>query len=55
MITTRVERLALARRPLSPDLQRYEREKQRWAAAHPEATPEEYQAAITRLAKECRV
>lgn len=48
-----IERLALARRPLSPDVQRYETEKSRWISLHPEATHEQYQQAMTQIAKAC--
>ena len=45
------------RQPVSPQdkIHRYEREKQRWIELHPEATPELYQAAMTRLACEIGV
>ncbi|MDA8260235.1 MAG: hypothetical protein M0Z99_32155 [Betaproteobacteria bacterium] len=32
---------------------RYEREKQAWIDANPAATPEEYHAAMSRIAKDC--
>lgn len=34
-------------------LQSYERRKADWIATHPEATPQEYQAAMNRICKEC--
>ena len=33
----------------------YEVAKSQWIAEHPEATPEEYQAAMTRIAREVGV
>jgi hypothetical protein len=33
----------------------YERRKQEWIAAHPEAPPREYEQAMRRLANECGV
>lgn len=33
----------------------YERMKNAWLETHPDATPAEYQAAMTRLARECGV
>ena len=33
----------------------YERRKADWVRSHPEATPQEYQAAMTRIARECGV
>jgi hypothetical protein len=43
-------------RPL-PDLKlaNYEQAKSHWIAQNPEATPAEYTAAVTRLARECGV
>ena len=36
-------------------IREYERRKRKWIAAHPEATPAEYTAAMTRIARECGV
>lgn len=33
----------------------YESAKQAWIATHPDASPEEYQAAMRRIADECGV
>ena len=33
----------------------YERRKADWVRANPEATPQEYQAAMTRIARECGI
>ena len=33
----------------------YEQEKRLWVARHPDATPEQYQVAMTRLAQKCGV
>jgi len=40
---------------MPPDYARYERLKAEWINAHPEATPAEYTAAITRIARECGI
>lgn len=40
---------------LRADIQKYERLKREWIEAHPEATSNEYQAAMTRLACECGI
>lgn len=36
-------------------MQKYEALKRRWIAAHPGATPREYEAAIRRIARRCGV
>jgi hypothetical protein len=51
----RREREALARAPISERHQRYEAAKQQWIAEHPEASAQEYDAAMRRLADECGV
>lgn len=33
----------------------YERQKADWVRAHPEASPQEYQAAMKRIAQECGI
>jgi len=33
----------------------YEQQKREWIAAHPNATPEEYQAAIAHIAMRCGI
>lgn len=38
-----------------PNWAEYERLKKQWAAAHPEATPREYEQAMARIADECGV
>ena len=37
------------------DYREYERRKAAWIAENPQATPEEYQQAMRRIAKECGV
>lgn len=49
------EREAVGRKPISPDHQRYEEGKRRWIAQNPEATAEQYSAAVQRIARECGV
>ena len=38
-----------------PDFLRYEELKRAWVTAHPEATPEEYTAAMRRIAEDCGI
>jgi hypothetical protein len=38
-----------------PDFARYEREKQDWIRRHPAATPEQYQAAMVKIATRCGI
>jgi len=38
-----------------PDLLEYERLKRQWVRDNPEATPEEYTAAMRRIADECGI
>jgi hypothetical protein len=38
-----------------PSWAQYEFRKNAWLASHPDATPEEYQQAMKRIAKECGV
>lgn len=41
----------LQRKPISPDWQRYEQEKQAWLAKHPTATQEAYDRAVRAIAR----
>ena len=50
-----VKREAIQRRPISPGHYGYEQAKRQWIAAHPEATPQQYQDAMARIAKACGV
>ena len=49
-----LSRKGIATNPVAK-IHQYEREKQRWIELHPEATPELYQAAMTRLACEAGI
>lgn len=44
-----------ANMPLTSEWCRYETLKHRWLAEHPEATPEQVQAAMTAIAGQCEV
>lgn len=56
MKPSRSEHEALGRRPITEtQWWRYEHAKQQWIADHPEATPQQYQAAMLRIALECGV
>jgi len=48
-------RRPVLRRVTATPFERYERAKAAWIAEHPEAAPEAYTAAMTRLAKETGV
>lgn len=50
--------MSAVRKPLqtpAPDWHRYEAMKQGWLAAHPNATYEEHQQAMRKIAEECGV
>lgn len=50
-----VKRAAVHRRAICADYALYAERKKQWDSQHPDATPEQRDAAINRLARECGV
>lgn len=49
------KKVAKGRNPLSPEHHRFELEKQKWLARHPEATAAQYEKAVLEIAQRCGV
>lgn len=54
-LITRNLRYAREIRPRQDKYARYEQRKSAWIHQHPNATPAEYEAAMARMARECKV